>query len=266
MELQQRAAELAQAGTTLFAISYDSVQVLAEFAERYGITFPLLSDEGSNVIRALGLYNEHLAEQARFYGREARPDQYGVPYPGIFRLDERGVIVEKQFEQSYRVRPAPALLIESTAGAARPDLAISHTVQRGGITITAGVDSPTYRPYEKHELRVIVELPAGVHVYGAPVPEGYAALEIAVAPFDGLDIGSVRVPEPHSFRIEGLDDEFLVYEGRVDAAIPFNIVPFQEAATLAAEVRYQACTDSLCYPPEVVSLDLTLQGVDLIRD
>jgi peroxiredoxin len=69
VELQQRAAELDQGVTKLFAISYESVEVLADFTRKYGITFPLLSDEGSNVIRALGLYNEHLAEQARFYGR-----------------------------------------------------------------------------------------------------------------------------------------------------------------------------------------------------
>ena len=69
MELQQRAPEIEQAGTALFAISYDSVDVLAGFAREHGISFPLLSDEGSRVIRELGLYNEHLAEQARFYGR-----------------------------------------------------------------------------------------------------------------------------------------------------------------------------------------------------
>src|SRR5207237_7079639 len=145
VELQQRAPEIEQAGTALFAISYDSVDVLAGFAREHGISFPLLSDEGSRVIRELGLYNEHLAEQARFYGREARPDQYGVPYPGIFRLDERGIVVDKQFEQSYRVRPAPALLLEQTPGAPPPGLALAESVERNGITITAGLDSATYR-------------------------------------------------------------------------------------------------------------------------
>jgi len=240
--------------------------VLGDFAEKYGITFPLLSDEGSDAIRALGLYNEHLAEQAAFYGREARPDQFGVPYPGVFRLDERGIIVAKEFEQSYRVRPAPALLVERTPGAAPAGLAIEKTVEREGVSTTVGVDTATYRPYEKHEVRVALELPAGTHVYAHPVPEGYAAFEIEVAPFDGLDVGAARLPEPHSFRIEGVDEEFRAYVGRVEAAIPFNIVPYQETATLSVEVRYQACTDRLCYPPDAMTVDITLQGIDLVRD
>ena len=74
------------------------------------------------------------------------------------------------------------------------------------------------------------------------------------------------MPEARPLAIEGLDEKFLVYEGSIEATVPFNIVPFLESATLSAEVRYQACTDSLCYPPEAVTLDLTLRGVDLVRD
>jgi len=218
------------------------------------------------VIRALGLYNEHLAEQARFYGREARPDQFGVPYPGIFHLDEHGVVIGRQFEQSYRVRPAPALLLDQTMGGSRQRPAVANTIERNGVSITVGVDTATYRPYERHELKIVLDLPPGVHVYGSPVPEGYSALEISVAPFDGLDVGPARMPEARPLAIEGLDEKFLVYEGSIEATVPFNIVPFLESATLSAEVRYQACTDSLCYPPEAVTLDLTLRGVDLVRD
>jgi peroxiredoxin len=181
VELQQRSADFTRTGTRLFAISYDSVAVLAEFAKRFHITYPLLSDEGSHAIRALGLYNEHLLEQARFYGREPRPDQYGVPYPGVFRLDEQGTIVDKQFEQSYRVRPAPALLLEDPRLAETPRFAVSQRVEREGIALTAGLDSATFRPYEKHVLSVRIELAPGLHLYTAPVPDGYTPLSIPCA-------------------------------------------------------------------------------------
>ena len=242
------------------------MEVLADFAARHGITYPLLSDEGSRVIRALGLYNEHLAEQARFYGREARPDQFGVPYPGIFRLDEQGRIVGKEFEQSYRVRPAPSLLLSGISGGAQAQLAVCERVESNGVTLTAGVDSATYRPYERHQLHVTAQLDPGVHVYGAPVPDGYTALEIAIAPFEGLDASPVQLPDPHPFRVVGLDEDFLVYEGVVDAVVPFNIVPHQEHATLSVTVRYQACTESACFPPQEAIMEITLRGVDLIRD
>ena len=240
--------------------------MLHDFAVKYSITFPLLSDEGSNVIRRLGLYNEHLAEQARFYGREARPDQYGVPYPGIFHLDERGTIVRKEFEQSYRVRPAPALLVEQAIGTVGSALAVSRTVERNGISITAGVDAATFRPYEKHELRVVVDIPPGLHVYGSPVPADYTPLAISVAAFDGLDLGDFELAEPHPITIEGIDEVLPVYTGRVWASAPFNIVPVLESATLSVTVSYQACTDSLCYSPDGATLDVPLTGLDLIRE
>ena len=259
-------ADLEAAGTRLFAISYDSVEVLADFAGKYGIAFPLLSDEGSKVIRSLGLYNEHLAEQARFYGREPRSDQYGVPYPGIFYLDEHGVVVEKAFEQSYRVRPSSELLVQQAVGRSSAESTVARTAERDGISVTAAVDAATFRPYEKHQLQVVIDLPPGIHIYSSSVPEGYAPLAISVAAFDGLDLGPIRLPAPRRLHIEGLDEELLVHEGRVEAAAPFNIVPFVESVTLSVTVSYQACTDSVCYPPDSVVLDVPLRGVDLIRE
>ena len=58
MELQDRLDELEAQGLGAAAISYDSEEVLAAFAERKGIaTLPLLSDDDSAVIRAFGIYN-----------------------------------------------------------------------------------------------------------------------------------------------------------------------------------------------------------------
>lgn len=240
--------------------------MLGDFAAKYGINYPLLADEGSAVIRALGLYNQHLAEQALFYGREARPDQYGVPYPGIFHLDAQGIIVDKQFEQSYRVRPAPVLLLDQLPGAAPLTPASSERVVREGVVVTVGLDAATYRPYEKHVLTATVEMAPGVHVYGAPVPEGFTALEVGVVPFDGLDVGEVTLPEPHPYRVEGFDEQFMVHHGVVKAVIPFNIVPYHEEVTMSVEISYQACTDSACFPPATIGIDLPLRGIDLIRD
>ena len=60
-------------GLGLVAISYDSQQVLAAFAQKYGITFPLLSDVGSQVIERYGILNTEATGVAK-----------GIAYPGIF--------------------------------------------------------------------------------------------------------------------------------------------------------------------------------------
>ena len=57
MELQDRVEELRAQGIGVAAISYDSEQVLADFSQRRGITFPLLSDDDSRVITEYGLLN-----------------------------------------------------------------------------------------------------------------------------------------------------------------------------------------------------------------
>jgi peroxiredoxin len=116
VELQRSAADYERQNIALFGVSYDSVEVLAGFTERYGIDFPLLSDEGSRVIRELGLLNERLAEHQAFYSREMRPHQFGVPYPGAFLLDEQGIITARRFYSSYRVRETGAGLLESGFG------------------------------------------------------------------------------------------------------------------------------------------------------
>ena len=63
MELQDRYQELADQGLGVAAISYDSEQILATFAERRNIAdVPLLSDDDSSAIRAFGIYNTVAAE------------------------------------------------------------------------------------------------------------------------------------------------------------------------------------------------------------
>ena len=62
MELQSRLEDLRAQGLGVVAISYDSQEVLADFARRRGITFPLLSDDDSSVITAFGILNTVAAE------------------------------------------------------------------------------------------------------------------------------------------------------------------------------------------------------------
>jgi len=49
--------ELRSKGLAVAVITYDSMAILADFARRRGITFPLLSDQGSATIKSYGLLN-----------------------------------------------------------------------------------------------------------------------------------------------------------------------------------------------------------------
>ena len=97
------------------AMSYDGVEVLADFAAAQNITYTLLSDEGSMHTDALGIRNENYAA-----GHMA----YGVPHPGILFVDPSGVIRLKRAVPGYQTRPpfeelrdaVAALLLEAPAG------------------------------------------------------------------------------------------------------------------------------------------------------
>jgi hypothetical protein len=246
-------------------VSYDPVDVLAGFATKHGITYRLLSDVGSVAIRRLGLLNEHLAEQQAFYGVPVRDFHHGIPYPGVFMLDEQGIVVDKRFEQSYRHRPTAAAWAEEMAGTP-PEAAVSAAAEGTGLRAVASLDAAAYRPYQLLRLRLDLEAAEGLHVYGEPVPDGYTPLTIEIAPFDGLAVRPATLPPPHPFRIEGLDEKFVVHEGRFTARVPFSVEGSPGDVTLVVTIGYQACGQTACFPPASLRLELPLAGRDLIRD
>jgi Thiol:disulfide interchange protein DsbD, N-terminal/AhpC/TSA family len=255
-------------------VSYDPVEVLAGFAERRGITYDLLSDDGSRAIRSLGLLNEHVEEQHAHYGVQTREHHRGVPYPGIFILDERGVVVDKRFEQSYRTRPTAASVLEEGFGVPGVEPAVAASAETGEIKVTTWLASATYRPYQKLRLGFSVVVASGLHVYGAPIPEGLTPLTVTVEPREGFEVGEVELPEPrlyeYEYATEGLDaptdEPTFVYEGTVRGALSLAIVQNLGEIEVGVRVRYQACGDAVCYPPAEVRLSLPLKGLDNLRD
>jgi peroxiredoxin Q/BCP len=84
--LQRDLKSIEAAGVQLVGISYDDPKVLKSFTDRMKITFPLLSDPGSQTIDAYHIRNEAAKGRAQ-----------GVPNPGTFILDQAGIIRAKLF-------------------------------------------------------------------------------------------------------------------------------------------------------------------------
>lgn len=91
-------------GYGLAGVSYDKVRDLERFHKKWRVGFPLLSDEGSKMIDALGLRNEDYKE-----GHYA----HGVPHPVILVLDRNKKVTAKLMRDGYRDRPEPQVLIET---------------------------------------------------------------------------------------------------------------------------------------------------------
>ena len=76
-------------------MSYDSVKTLKTFADAKNITFPLLSDEGSKTIRALGIEYKK-----------------GIATPGTVFIGTDGIVKGKNFLTDPKVRPSVDTLLK----------------------------------------------------------------------------------------------------------------------------------------------------------
>jgi hypothetical protein len=265
VELQRHLPDFARAHITLFAISYDAVDVLAGFAAKHGIEYPLLSDEGSRVIRALGLFNEHVYAHHAVYGIPQQERHWGVPYPGSFLLDEQGGVMQKRFEQSYRERETGVGVLEQGFGIKSAVHGAEARVHTEGIEIYAYLDSAMYRFFQRLWLTVEITIPPGLHVYGQPSPEGCMPLAIEVTPMAGVVIGTPKFPPPHPYHLDGLDDDLFVYEGRVTASMPLTFTQEGDEQTVHVTIRHQACSATDCLRPSTITLSLSVQAADLIE-
>jgi peroxiredoxin len=107
IDLEAAAAPLTDAGWTLVAVSYDPVETLAGYKTAKGLTYPMLSDDGSVAIRAFNLLNTEMQEGSRYYG---------IPHPVIVFINSDGRVVKTLREEGYKVRPSVDLVIETAEG------------------------------------------------------------------------------------------------------------------------------------------------------
>ena len=99
----------------------------------------------------------------------------------------------------------------------------------------------------------------------ASIPEGYIPLSIGVAPLEGLVVGEPRWPAPHPYRVEGLDEALSVYEGNVAVSLPLTFTQEGADQTLHVTVRYQACSDTDCFLPSTIALQVPVKAADLVE-
>ena len=255
MELQTIAGELASDNVALYAISSDAPDVLAAFAAKYDITYPLLSDEGSALIRQLGLLNEEAPEAV-----------FGIPHPGIFVLDTNGTIVEKHFYDSYRERDTGSGLLQHVLGFERIAHGPETRAASDAVGVRAWFDSPTYRWGQRLWLTVGLTIAPGLHVYGRPIPEGYTPLGIMIDPIERVSVGEPVWPPTRPFRIAGLDEQFQIYEETIRVSLPITFMTVDSGdLTVRATVSFQACTASDCLLPSSARVELRLPEAPLIE-
>ena len=237
------------------AISYDGAALLKDFAARKKLTYTLLSDPDSRVIRAFGILNPNFPP-----GHPA----HGVPYPGTFFIDEHGVVTAKYFEDDHRDRYTAAAMLFRHFGAARGIDAASAEERHLKAAWWAS-DAAAY-PGGVTTLVLEIELGPGMHVYAPGVTGGYIAVEWKMEPTHGWVAGPASWPASRKLRLPVINETVPVYErsvrilrdltlGQEDDLKPF--MGPDRTITVAGSFRYQACDDRECYAPESMPLKWT---------
>ena len=263
MELQGRLPEISKSGMGLAAISYDPVSTLADFSMRRGITFPLLSDPGSETIKRYGILNTTI---------DPKNALYGYPFPGTFMVDRRGVVTSRVFEPSYQERSTISSLL----------VRLGRKVDAPATKVTgAHLDLTSYATDQiatlgTHFSLVLDVRPApSVHVY-APGASGYQPVRLTLNAQLGVVVRAAQFPEPEDYFFKPLNEHVPVYQR------PFRIVqdvmldPSKDgsaalkdvtALTITGTFEYQACDDTVCFAPQSIPLSwpITVKPLDRER-
>ncbi len=248
-------------GINAASITYDSRQILSNFGDAYKIAFPMLSDVGSKVIRAFGILNTNVPEDHMMYG---------MPWPGDYLIASDGTVRDKIFLRSYEHRPSASEVVLRHF-----DNANAHSVEIKAGVVNATVSLSTDRCFPGQELGLAlnVRVDAGWHIYGKPLPANYQALDLILeSPL--IDAQSLELPAPQPLHLPALGETLPVYGGEFKGHGKVGIkwsppmpAPFLLALGKTIEpgvyeitgtLRFQACSDDVCEPPQAIKFALPL--------
>ncbi len=237
------------------AISYDSPAILKSFADRQHITFTLLSDPGSKIIRAFGILN-----------KTAKGPSFGIPYPGTYLLDTKDIVVEKYFEDDYTQRDAASGILAKKFGAG---LGVAHSnLEAKHLRLSASAGDETVHVGLRVPLALDIDIPSGFHVY-APGVQGYIPIDLAISESSAFAAHPAIYPPSKILRLEAINESVPVYTGHIHVLREITIGKNAKPGELmvAGAFRYQACDDKECFPPETVPLkwDLRIEALDRQR-
>ncbi len=256
VELEHSRAQFEKLGLGLAALSYDSVAILQDFAERRGIHFTLLSDPDSKIIRSVGLLNETVPRNSPFFG---------IPNPGTFILDSKGMIKAKYFEEDFRERFTAGDILTRQFGVA--PAADRHEVTGKQLTAIVSASNFVVRGGQRVALAIDATLKPGMHVY-APGVEHYIPIEWTMKQSPAFTAHAVALPPSKMLHLPVIDETVPVYQGefRIVRDITIAAEPKVKALTDASgqftiegTLRYQACDDRMCYLPQELPLKWTFQ-------
>ena len=128
-----------------------------------------------------------------------------------------------------------------------------------GQTVTGSITGGTVTRGSSSKATVYLSVPGGLHVNSNRPKSEYQIPTTVRASAKGAKVSSIIYPRGHDRKFEFSQDTINVYEGRT--AFRFNVsVPSTfrgDTVRVNVSVKYQACTNEVCYPPKTKNITLT---------
>jgi AhpC/TSA family/Disulphide bond corrector protein DsbC len=250
-------------GINAAAVTFDSREILWNFAETYKIDYPLLSDEGSDVIRAFGILNTNIPEDHKM--------MYGMPWPGDYLIAPDRTVRDKLFDRDYQYRPsASAIVIRHF------NLMQANSVELETDWLSATVGLSTDRCFAGQDLtsQLSIQLKPGWHIYGEPLPPSYQPTRLN---FSGPLVGeqSLELPSAKPMMLAAIGEALPVFEDQLTAFGKLQIrwsppvpVKFLESFgsfiepgdyKISGQLKFQACSAKTCEPPQAIDFELRIK-------
>lgn len=102
--LRDYGSAIEEMGYNIVSISYDLPDAIKVFSTKRRIPFTMLSDKGSETVKAFGILNEE-HKPGTFY--------YGIPRPHVYVVNVNGVIQAILAEDGYKDRPQVDQIVET---------------------------------------------------------------------------------------------------------------------------------------------------------
>ncbi len=258
-DLNRQVEGFRKKGMNVASLTYDSTDVLKTFAARIGITFTMLSDPDSKVIRAFEILNTNA---------EKGTSRYGIPFPGTYVINERGIVTAKYFDDDYRERSSAASILTREFGVDDTGSRIAKNVfENNQLKLTYFASDATLAPGHRTALVLEIDPKPKMHVY-APGVERYIPIDWQMSESKAWIAFPAAYPASRKLNLPAIQETVPVYNSHIrivrDLAVgldPETTSSLSADRTLTVEgsFRYQACDDKQCFLPKTIPLKWTFQ-------
>jgi peroxiredoxin len=287
VELQSRTEEIRKQGLRLAAISYDPPETLLAFSGQRGITFPLLSDVGSQTIKRYGILNTvamelvgpnandpALADDIKTYVSVVAPSarMAGIAFPGTFILDRDGRVKSRFFEDFYIERNTVSSIMARVGN--KGEAVAGTQVSTEHLEIKTYPSDVAVAPGNRFAIVFDVTPRPRMHVY-APGASGYRVVAVTIQSQRFVRVLPLKYPTAEVYFFKPLNERAPVYqqpftlvqelilEGQPNAQAAFR---GKDSLTLTGTLDYQACNDTVCFNPVSVPLSWTVSLRPLVLE